>query len=228
MIKCIIVDDEPLAIQLIESYVEQLDGIQTLSSFQNPLEAVNFTRSNDIDLIFLDIQMPELNGLDVAKILDKDINVIFTTAFPNYAVEGFEVQAVDYLVKPISFIRFVEAVNRLLEQQQQTTENTPAQADYLFVKTEYRLKKIDLNDIIYLKGMGDYCAIVMTDSKVMTLEKLKSFVARLPSKTFCRVHKSYIVAIDRIDYIEKSRIHIDDQIIPIGSTFESQFMKLLK
>jgi len=190
-LKCIIVDDEPLAIQLIDSYIEKIDGIISLSSFTNPLEAIRYLRSNPVDLIFLDIQMKELNGLDLAKIVEKEAKVIFTTAYPDHAAKGFDLKAVDYLVKPISFIRFVDAVDRILNNQ--NIERSATSKDYLFIKSEYRLKKIDIKDIIYLKGTGDYCTVVLPGEKIMTLEKLKSFVERLPPHEFSRVHKSYIV-----------------------------------
>jgi len=226
-LKCIIVDDEPLAIKLIDSYTDKIDGIEAVSSFTNPLEAIKYLRSNPVDVIFLDIQMPEISGLDVAKIVEKNIKVIFTTAYPNHAAEGFELNATDYLVKPISFVRFVDSIDRILNNQKndQISSNNK---DYLFVKTEYRLKKIDVKSVIYLKGTGDYCKIIMEKENIMTLEKLKSFEERLPSTKFARVHKSFIVNIEKINFIEKSRIHIHDEIIPIGSTYEEQFKKLLK
>lgn len=227
MIKCVIIDDEPLAIQLLESYVQRIDNIEMFSSFTNPLEALKYIRTNPVDLVFLDIQMPELNGVEVAQIIDKNIKVIFTTAYPNFAAKGFELKAIDYLVKPISFIRFVDAVDRVINDEN-NDGNDNIQKDFIFVKTEYRLKKIDIKNIIYLKGMGDYCTIILPTEKILTLEKLKSLDTRLPQHLFSRVHKSYIVAIDKINFIEKNRVHIEDEIIPIGATYEEQFKKLLE
>jgi len=226
-IKCVIIDDEPLAVQLIESYVDRIEKLDKHASFSNPLDALKYLRTHKVDLVFLDIQMPELSGVEVAQIIDSNIKVIFTTAYPDFAAKGFELKAVDYLIKPISFIRFVDAVDRVIENEV-PIEDSSSELNYIFVKTEYRLQKINVKDIIYLKGMGDYCTIHLSTGKVMTLEKLKSFTERLPSRQFCRVHKSYIVAIDKIDFIEKNRIQIADQLIPIGSTYEEAFKKLLK
>lgn len=226
MINCIIVDDEPLAIKLIASYVENMATLNCLQTFTNPLTAIQFIRANKVDLVFLDIQMPELSGVDVARIIDDEVKVIFTTAFPNFAIEGFELNAVDYLVKPVSFSRFVTSVDRVIDTAKVTGQATESK-DYIFVKTEYRLQKVDTKDVFYLKGSGDYCTIHLSDEKIMTLEKLKSFAERLSPSKFSRVHKSYIVAIDKINYIEKNRIYIQDEVIPIGSTYEEKFRRLL-
>jgi len=227
VINCIIIDDEPLAAQLLSSYANKVEDIDLLGVFHNPLSALAFLKESQVDLVLLDIQMPELSGTQLAKIVDPDIEIIFTTAYPEFAVEGFELKALDYLVKPISFMRFLDAINRYrsLHTKQKTIQNDLQQ--FLFVKSEYRLQKINTSDILYLQGNGVYCNIICADKKILTLEKLSSFEARLSSRQFIRVHKSYIIAIEKIEYIEKKRIRIGDTIIPIGLTYEGSVRKIV-
>ena len=226
MIRCVIIDDEPLAIKLLETYISKLDNLLLVSSHSNPLEGMSALKSEPVDLLFLDIQMPELSGVQLAKIIPDTTKIIFTTAYPEYAVEGFELKALDYLLKPISLLRFMQAVDRYKESQ--LPVGTGEDTDFIFVKTEHRKMKIDLADILFLKGMGDYCQIFMKDNKVMTLEKLHSFESRLPTSLFKRVHKSYIISIKKIEYVEKNKIKIIDKLIPIGQTYESEIKRLLK
>lgn len=221
---CIIIDDEPLAIKLLHSYADRITDLRVLNTFTNPLEALSFLQTHEVDVIFLDIQMPELNGMQMAKIAGEKSAIIFTTAYPSYAVEGFEIRALDYLVKPISFERFVASVSRLTTAEQSAEDKE--EVTYLFVKTEYRHQKVDLHDILFLKGMGDYCAIVLPEKKIMTLENMKSFESRLPTGRFLRVHRSYIIALDKIDFIEKNRIVIGEERIPIGASYEKAFKEL--
>ncbi len=227
MINCIIIDDEPLAAQLLSSYTEKVEDIHLLGVFHNPLSALNILKDKQVDLVFLDIQMPELSGTQLAKIVDPSIEIIFTTAYPEFAVEGFELKALDYLVKPISFIRFLDAIDRYrsLHTKQKTIQDDSQQ--FLFVKSEYRLQKINTSDILYLQGNGDYCNIVCADKKILTLEKLSSFENRLSPRQFIRVHKSYMIAIEKIEYIEKKRIRIGDTMIPIGLTYEEKVRKII-
>ena len=232
MIRCIIVDDEPLAIQLLSSYAEKIPSLELKATFDNPLEALSYLQKETIDLVFLDVQMPELNGMQVAKILPKTARIIFTTAYANYALEGFEVNALDYLLKPISFERFVHAVNRMESPIPVSTHPTRTQAheekkDSFFVKTEYRLQQVNFKDILFIKGLGDYCSIHTTDEKVLTLENMKSLEQRLPSWNFYRVHKSYIVSLDKIKFIEKNRIRIAEELIPIGQTYQERFWSMM-
>ena len=227
MITCAIIDDEPLAIKLLETYISKLDNLNLVSSHSNPLEGLANLKSNPVDLLFLDIQMPEISGIELAKILPDFTKIIFTTAYPNYAVKGFELKALDYLVKPISLLRFMQAVERIQETTEQQSSTPTIDQDYIFVKTEHRKMKIDLDEILYLKGMGDYCQVILKDQKVMTLEKLHSFENRLPRNQFRRIHKSYIIAIKQINFVEKNKIKIMDNMIPIGQTYESEIKNLL-
>ena len=226
MIRAIIVDDEPLAIKLLENYAAKLDQIKILGAYTNPITALNFIQSTPVDLIFLDIHMSELSGLNLAKLIGEDTKIIFTTAYPDHAVQGFELKALDYLVKPINLARFLDAVSRYEQVAPTTVEKNTAK--YLFVKTEYRKQRIDFADIYFLQGMGDYCAIVTKDKKIMTLEKLRSFEGRLPSSNFIRVHKSYIVAVDKIDFVEKNKIKILENRVPIGATYEARVKEVLE
>lgn len=229
MIKCIIVDDEPLAVQLLSDYVSKIDHLELAGSFSNPIEALSFTQSNAVDLIFLDVQMPELNGVQFAKVIGQKSKIIFTTAYPDYAVEGFELNAVDYLVKPITLQRFIESVNRITDQPTtQTAVPEKISKDFLMVKTEYRHQKINFSDILYFKGMGDYVSIVTEAEKIMTLENMKSFVEKLPTQNFIRVHKSYIISIDKIQFVERNRISINEELIPISATYQEAFWKVFK
>ncbi|MEO0341461.1 MAG: LytTR family DNA-binding domain-containing protein, partial [Bacteroidota bacterium] len=203
MIKCLIIDDEPLAAQLLSSYAEKAEQLELLGTFSDPLKALGFIQLNAVDLIFLDIQMPELKGTQLAKIINPGISIIFTTAYPDYAVEGFELKALDYLVKPISFQRFLSAVQRVSTEQklEQTAASTTTTKDYLFVKTEHRLQRLSFSDILYFQGMGDYVRIYTESTNIMTLENLKSFEEKLPSDQFMRVHKSYLIALEKIDFL---------------------------
>ena len=227
MINCIIIDDEPLAAQLLSSYTDKVEDIQLLGVFHNPLSALTFLKDTQVDLVLLDIQMPELSGTQLAKIVDPSIEIIFTSAYPEFAVEGFELKALDYLVKPISFIRFLDAIDRYrsLHTKQKAVQDDSQ--DFLFVKSEYRLQKINTTDILYLQGNGDYCNIVCADKKILTLEKLSSFETRLSPRQFIRVHKSYLIAVDKIEYIEKKRIKIGEAMIPIGLTYEERIKRII-
>ena len=229
MIKCIIVDDEPLAGQLLASYAEKVEHLEVLQVFHNPLEALSYLQNHEVDLIFLDVQMPELKGTQFAKIVSGKTGVIFTTAYPEHAVEGFELNAVDYLVKPINFQRFLTATTRYTKTQ----ENVPIQQldqkqNLIFVKTEHRLQKIKLSDIQYLKSLGDYVQVISATEKTMTLENMKSFEERLPSSNFLRVHRSYLIALDKINFVQNHKIKIMDEMIPLGKTYQEAFYNKLK
>jgi len=222
MTKCIIIDDEPLAIKLLASYCSEIDQVEVLHTFSNPVEAIKFLKINPVDLIFLDIQMPELSGIDLVKIIDDQVSVIFTTAYPEYAVEGFEVNAVDYLLKPITFQRFEQAVAKFLQHRKGKIANDVLD-DFIMVKSDYRLSKIKYDDILFLEGMGDYTAIHTSRKKTLTLEKMKTFEKDLPSQRFLRVHRSFIIALDKFQYIERNKIKIGTKLIPIGTTYQERF-----
>ncbi len=229
MISCIIIDDEPLAIQLLSDYVNKTDGIELTKTFTNPIEALQFLGETPVDLVLLDIQMPELTGIQFMKIMNQKTHFILTTAYDQYALEGYEYDVIDYLLKPISVDRFLIAMNKAKDRILQTdtpplTFQAPSQAKpYIFVKTEYKVKKINLSDILYFEGMGDYVNIQTLEGKILTLEKIKSFVQRLPEEEFIRIHKSYIISLEKIDFIERNRVIINEKYIPIGSTYQEAF-----
>lgn len=229
MLSCLIIDDEPLAIKLLSNYVNKTDGLELVKTFSNPIEGLQFLGEELVDLVFLDIQMPELTGIQFMKIMNKKTHFILTTAYNQYALEGYEFDVVDYLLKPISIDRFIIAVNkakeRILSKETIPVALAPAESTthYIFVKTEYKVKKIDLSDILYFEGMGDYINIQTVSGKILTLENIKSFTKRLPENRFIRIHKSYIISLEKIDFIERNRVVIHEKYIPIGNTYQEKF-----
>lgn len=224
-IRCVIVDDEPLAIEILEEYIKKVPWLVLEKSLDAGLEAIDYLNSNPVDLVFLDIQMPDLSGIQVAELTKGKCDIIFTTAYHEYAVEGFELAAKDYLLKPISFERFLKSVQRLRESKVEKLTKT---SDYIFVKVEYTIKKIRLDEILYIEGMKDYLRIVTTQEKVMTLQSFSRLIPALPSDRFVRVHKSYVVSLDAMDSVERSKIKIGDQLIPISETYKEAFLELVK
>lgn len=224
MLKCIIIDDEPLALKLLGSYVTTTEDIELVASFTNPITALQALDQHEIDVIFLDVQMPELTGVQFAKIVKGKYPVILTTAYEEYALLGYELDIVDYLLKPISIERFQQAIHKLLGRAPSVSSNVPPVHDtYIFVKSGYRTLRIDLGDIQYLEGLSDYVRIQIDGESILTLENMKDILHRLPAQQFIRVHKSYAIALNKIDYIEKNRIIIADKYIPIGGTYQAHF-----
>lgn len=219
---CIIIDDEPLAVDLLESYASKIEDLEVIGTFNNALDALKVLREKPVDVLFLDIQMPEITGIEFKKIISQDIKVIFTTAYSEYALESYDLNAVDYLLKPITFQRFLKAVEKLNAKPVNYVTETEKN-DYLFVKTEYRHQKISFSDILYLKGLSDYVAIQTRNGKILTLQNMKDFEKSLPKSKFIRVHKSYIIALEQIEFIERNRIVIEGEYIPIGATYKEAF-----
>lgn len=237
--KCIIIDDEPLAIDVIESYLLQIGGIEIVAKCNNPLEAITMLNKNQVDLVFLDIQMPNLTGIDLVKTVHNIPQFIFTTAYPQYALDAFNLSATDYLVKPIPFHRFLKAVTKAkekyeLEHQDRAniTSSSPQETaptnDFIFVKSEYENIKISVDDIKYIQGLKDYIKIHLKDSNkpVLTLSNFKVIQDKLPNY-FLRVHRSFLVNINYIRALQKTKIIIDDIRIPIGETYKSEVLKRL-
>lgn len=226
-LRSIIVDDEPLPLELLADYVNKTPFLQLAGTYTNPLIALTDAHRLNIDLIFLDIQMPEINGVQFLQLLNKNTKVIFTTAYPNYALQGYELDVIDYLLKPISFERFLKAVTKALHDIQPTTKNEiekhPFAEQALFVKANNKIMKVFLSDILYIEGLKEYITIHTALSKIVTLQNMKKMEGVLPHRNFLRVHKSFIVAIDKIDSIERNRIYIRKDIIPIGETYKKQF-----
>ncbi|PRX55403.1 LytR/AlgR family response regulator transcription factor [Flagellimonas meridianipacifica] len=238
MIKCIIIDDEPLAIGVLNSYCEDLGELNVIASFTNPFEAITLLSKEKIDLVFLDIEMPQINGIDFIKSIDNKPHFIFTTAYSQYAAQGFDLNAVDYLVKPIPFVRFIKAINRVKklmefdnlsikgnENVSPSSGNPGSSSNFLFVKSEYESVKINMEDIKYIQGLKDYLKIHTHQPKpILTLLSFKEIQTKLPSEQFMRVHKSFVVNISKIKSIQRSKIVIDDIRIPIGESFKESFL----
>jgi two-component system LytT family response regulator len=240
MLRCLLVDDEPLALRLLTSYVERVPFLELVGTCRSALEAMTVLQQESVDVLFLDIQMPDLTGVEFVRTLRPEALVIFTTAYEAYALEGFNLNAVDYLVKPFAFDRFVQAAQKAQDRLQArrptepvaapTALPTPAPADdFIFVKADYHTQRINLRDIRYLEGLKDYIKIYTGAGKpVLTLNSLKAFEDRLPSQDFVRVHRSFIVALSWIDSIRKNRIYLGEAIIPIGDSYADAFHKLIE
>lgn len=236
MIRCIIIDDEPLALELLENFISKVPFLELVASCYSGFEATTVLQKEHIDLIFTDIEMPNFSGIDVIKSLDHTPLFIFTTAYSHYAVEGFNLNAIDYLVKPIPFHRFLKAATRAqniinLKEGNSTiiAQNKPQNAKYVFVKSEYENLKVDLNDIKYIEGLKDYIKIYTHKEKpILTLNSLKNFEEKLNNINFIRVHKSYIVSINHITSVQRNRIIIDDKRIPIGLSYKEEFVKRIE
>lgn len=222
-INCIIIEDEPLALERTRSYVQRLPFLELQATFDNGVEALTFLRTNKVDLLFLDIRMDELSGIQLLESVKIDCQVIITTAYPDYALKGYELAVTDYLLKPFTFERFLQAVDRA-QQNLSKAETNPAKK-FIFVKTEYRLEKLLLNELLYIEGMRDYRRIHTTSKRIMTLQTFGDFEQEIPPEIICRVHKSYMVALDKIDSIERDRIKIRDTLIPISETYKKAFFE---
>jgi len=240
MIRCLIVDDEPLALHVLEDYISKIPFLQLVKATTNPIEALSLVQEKAVDLVFLDVQMPELTGIQFLRIANGKAKVILTTAYPQYALEGYELDVIDYLLKPIAFDRFYKAVQKAQTVlQPSAAESKPAQAepvqqqkqdflsDFIFVKTEHKIQKVYLNDILFIEGLKDYISIFTPAERIITLQNMKKMEDALPARFFTRVHKSYIVSIDKIDSIERSRIFIGDKVIPVGDTYRDEFFKIV-
>ncbi|MFT2011535.1 response regulator transcription factor [Pontibacter sp. 13R65] len=236
-IRCIAVDDEPLALDIIESYIRKLPFLELVQTCSSATEAMQVLQAEQVDLMFLDIEMPELTGLQFLNILKHQPLIIFTTAYPNYALEGFNHDAVDYLLKPIPFDRFFKAVTKAQERLHFSHNNnskasappapaTPAiEQDFMFVKADYKTIRVDFQDILWIEGLKDYIIIQTKDQKIITLLSMNKMMEKLPSNKFLRVHRSFIVALQKIDSIEKSRIRVRSKEIPVGEVYKEQFLK---
>jgi DNA-binding LytR/AlgR family response regulator len=224
-INCIIVEDEPLALERVKGFVAKLPFLHLLSEFDNAFDALTFLKTNEVDLIFLDINMDEFSGIQLLETSVIKSQVIITTAYHEYALKGYDLKVADYLLKPFTFERFVQAVDRV--QSDLAKNETENHKKFIFVKTEYRLEKILLSEIVYIEGVRDYRRIHCTDKRIMTLQTFTDFEKEIPSTLICRVHKSYMVSLDKIESIEKDRIRIQDQLIPISETYKQAFYKTI-
>lgn len=229
MLRCIAIDDEPLALNQMAGYVEKTPFLELAGKFSSALSAIDFLSKEKVDLLFVDIQMPDLSGMDFVKSLDDKPMVVFTTAYSEYAVEGFKVDAVDYLLKPISYVDFLKAAQKakkLFDLAQ--SETVSRDENYLFVKSEYRMLRVNFDDIRYVEGMREYVRIHIRNEKpIMTLLSMKAMEAQLPQEDFMRVHRSYIVNLKEVKTIERSRIVFGEEYIPIGEQYKEGFQRFL-
>lgn len=230
ILTCAIIDDEPLAAELLESYAKKTPELHLVGVYGSAVEAMKDLRNNPVDLLFLDIQMPELSGMEFAGILPKKTKIIFTTAFDRYAIDGYKVNAADYLLKPISYDSFVLSVNRVLERCKVVDRQDVMSADgFVYVKSEYKLVKINFVDILYIEGVKDYVKIYFRDRRkpVMSLMNMKKLEDYLPKSQFMRVHRSFIVNMSVADMIDRGRIVAGDTFIPVSESYKEQVQEYI-
>jgi DNA-binding LytR/AlgR family response regulator len=230
-IKCIIVDDEPLAIEIVESYVQKVEQLQLVSTFRNAVSAFTFLQQHSVDLIFLDIQMPKLSGIDFLKTLKHPPKVIFTTAFREYALEGFELEIVDYLLKPIPFDRFLKAVAKVLHQPSPAPGNPVKQEvisdNYVYFKVDKKMIKTKMADVLYIESIKDYVKVITSGKEIVTQQKISYLEESLPRAQFLRIHRSFIVNLEKIDAYSATDVEIGKHNIPIGRNYKNDVMKIL-
>lgn len=228
-INCVAIDDELPALNQMQDYISKVPYLNLIGSFNNGLDALSFLKDNSVDLLFLDVQMDDLNGIQLLQVLNNKPKVILTTAYDQYALKAFDLEVSDYLLKPISFERFVKAVEKIYRELSATAlttkekPETSEQRNYCFVKTEFKMVRIDFDDVLYIEGLKEYVIIKMNSGKVLSLMTFKEILNCLPEDNFIRTHKSYIVAINKIESIERNRIKIGEKLIPVGNTFKDEF-----
>lgn len=225
-INCLIIDDEPLAIQVLKTYMEELDFLEIVASFRSARKALSFLAENSVDLIFLDIQMPLLNGLDFVKSLEKPPAIIFTTAYRDFAVESYELDAQDYLVKPISFDRFYRSVDKYRKTIQD--ESPPlSKIDFLQVKADKKYYRIPFDEIHYIENIKDYVLIHGPKSSITVYERIRSLEESLPSEQFIRIHRSFIIALSKIRAFDATYVYLGEAELPIGRTYKNKVLQIL-
>lgn len=237
-IKCIAVDDEPLALVKMRNFIARVPYLELLSDFDNPIDAINFLRHETVDLIFLDIQMEEFTGIQLLEVLKDRPMVIMTTAYDEYALKGYEMDVLDYLLKPIDFARFQIATDRALQQYQlrhnepEVSKSTSAEehphTDFILIRSEYKMVKVRLDEIYYIAGMKDYSRLYCEDRRIMTMQTIGKMQGALPHPRFFRIHKSYIIALDKLEAFGKNHVQINGKEIPIGSMYKNAFLTYLE
>lgn len=234
-ITCAIIDDEPLAIDVLESYIKEIDSLELMARFNNVIEAIKFFQTSKVDLLFLDIQMPKLTGIDFLKSLQNPPKIVLTTAYRDYALQGYELNVLDYLLKPISFERFVTAINKFPSSKVQTVAALPPipvstysfEQSFLYLKSDKKMVKVFLKDILYIESLKDYVKVKTTDKQIITHQKISYLEERLPDEKFIRIHRSYIIAIDKIRSYNATSLDINGEELPIGRQYKDDVMKLL-
>jgi DNA-binding LytR/AlgR family response regulator len=234
-IRCLIIDDEPLAQRVVERYAENVPFLQVVAKCNSAIEAIEVLHREDIDLMFLDINMPRLSGMDFLQTLKNPPLVIITTAYVEYAIQGYELDVVDYLMKPFAFDRFYKAIQKVEDLIKSREQSSPEQKEpdkqddtFLFIKSSKKTYKVTLDDILYIEALGDYVKIHTSDKMIVSYQSLKNIETLLPSKTFPRIHKSFIISLSRVDLIEGNHVTIKDRKIPIGTNYRADFERLIK
>lgn len=230
ILSCAIIDDEPLAAELLASYVSKTPGLRLAGVYESAVTAMRELRERPVDLLFLDIQMPELSGLEFATLLPKDTRIIFTTAFDRYAIDGYKVDAADYLLKPVSYDRFAASVNKVIEWfETNERRKTAARDRFVYVKSEYKLIRLDFDDILYIEGLKDYVKIYFEAPRkpVLSLVNMKRVEDCLPSPQFMRVHRSFVVNMAKVSMVDRGRIVVGDVFIPVSESYKNQVQEYL-
>jgi two-component system, LytTR family, response regulator LytT len=231
MIRTIAIDDEPLALQLVCGYVKKTPFLELTASFDNPLNAIEFIENNPIDLIFLDIQMPDLTGTSFVRAFNCGAKIIFATAYEKYALEGFKLDVVDYLLKPFSYEEFLVAAQKAkkLFDLEQKADIVNANNDFLFLKSDYKIRRINFDDILYIEGLKDYVKVFLKNEPkpILSLSSLKILETKLPESRFMRIHRSFIVNLQKINTIERSRIIFGNVFIPVGDQYKEKFQEFM-
>lgn len=231
-LNCIIIEDEPLARNLLSDYVKKVPSLNLVQAFGNPLEALEVLRTQPVDILFLDVQMPQLTGISLLKVLQHKPMVILTTAYSEYALEGYELDVADYLLKPVTFERFLKSVDkvsqRLTESRPTSIIETQAMPDYVFVKDGTKSVKVMLDEILFVEGLKDYVTIHTMQQKITTLQRMKTLEEQLPADKFIRIHNSYIVAVQAIDVVHKNEVQIGASSLPIGDTYRKSFREFIE
>jgi len=234
-LNCVIIEDEPLARNLMIEYVKKVPSLNLIEAFSNPLAAMETLRSASIDILFLDVQMPEITGISLLKILKKRPLVVLTTAYSQYALEGYELDVADYLLKPITFERFLKSVDKITQRlesapivQQFPVEPSSSSSPFIFVKDGTKLVKVKLDEILYIEGLKDYVTIHTVHQKIVTLQRLKTLEEQLPANKFIRIHNSFIISLDAIDVIQKNEVQIKGVALPIGDTYRKSFKEFIE
>lgn len=231
-LSCIVVDDEPLAREVLEKYISDCPMLDLKASCSNAFVAIEILEKGDIQLVFLDINMPKLSGISMIRTLENPPEIIFTTAYPEYAVEGFELDAVDYLVKPFSFERFMKSVNKACKQYEmklnKSAEASQGESEYLVVKADGKIYRLQLTEIVLLEALGDYVKIHTVTGIITTHDTLKNLEKSLPDEGFLRVHRSYIIALDKIRFVEGNRLRLGEHDIPLGHSYRDRLLQYLQ
>ncbi len=231
-IKTIAIDDEPLALKLLAGYIVKTPFLELVGEFDNPLDAMDYINSEEVDLIILDIQMPDLSGIEFARVQESKAKLIFTTAYEKYALEGIKLNAIDYLLKPYSYEEFLAAVGKAkkqIELESGAATTLEANKQFLFLKSEYKIRRINFNDILYVEGLKDYVKVYLKheEKPILSLASMKAMQQKLPEEHFMRVHRSFIVNLDQIEVVERSRVVFGKTYIPVSDQYKEKFQDFL-